>query len=345
MQGFNMGRYVPPDQEGLTTGNKLHNKHALGSRARHLKTTNSLIVRFEMPFAVWCTTCSPHETLIGQGVRFNAEKKKVGNYYSTPVYSFRMKHGACGGLIEIRTDPQNTEYVVTEGGRRRDTGVGFGDVLGGEIVVKGKDEGGGDAFSKLEGKVEDKKRGASERDRILELQARQKRDWEDPYEKSRRLRRSFRVERKGLERREEEKEALRDKLSLGIDVVDEIESDRVRAGMVEFGGEGGRSARMKPLFFAAEGGEGKGKGTGKGVAADRKALLRGELAGNTRAVVDPFLSSDGSEWRPEVKRRKMATGKLGGGDTKEGVDGEAADAELVDVPRPAGLVDYVSDSD
>ncbi|RHZ47689.1 uncharacterized protein CDV56_100019, partial [Aspergillus thermomutatus] len=108
MQGFNMGRYVPPDQEGLTTGNKLAGKHPLGARARHLRTSGALVVRFEMPFAVWCTTCKPHETLIGQGVRFNAEKKKVGNYYSTPIYSFRMKHGACGGWIEIRTDPANT---------------------------------------------------------------------------------------------------------------------------------------------------------------------------------------------------------------------------------------------
>ncbi|KKK23067.1 DUF572 domain protein, partial [Aspergillus ochraceoroseus] len=99
MQGFNMGRYVPPDQEGLATGNKLAGKHALGPRARHLHTKGALIVRFEMPFAVWCTTCQPHETIIGQGVRFNAEKKKVGHYYSTPVYSFRMKHApAAGGL-------------------------------------------------------------------------------------------------------------------------------------------------------------------------------------------------------------------------------------------------------
>ncbi|PWY83676.1 DUF572-domain-containing protein [Aspergillus sclerotioniger CBS 115572] len=254
MQGFNMGRYIPPDLEGLTTPNALHKKHPLGARARH---PGSLTVRFEMPFAIWCTTCKPHETIIGQGVRFNAEKKKVGNYYSTPVYSFRMKHGACGGWIEIRTDPKNTEYVVTEGARRRDTGVGKEGVgEGGEIVIRdglaGFAEAGSDPFAKLEGKVEDKKRGESERDRILKLQERQARDWEDPYEKSRRLRRAFRVERKGLERREDGK-------------------------------------RMKTADLVAE----------------RKAMFRSELTGNTRAVVDPFLSSDGSAWRPEVKRRKL----------------------------------------
>src|SRR5438045_3043945 len=120
MQGFNMGKYVPPDLEGTTTGNKLHGKHALG--ARGAKASQGIItVRFEMPFPVWCTTC-PKPTIIGQGVRFNAAKKKVGMYFSTPIWSFRITHAACGGSIEIRTDPQNTAYVVHSGARARDYG-------------------------------------------------------------------------------------------------------------------------------------------------------------------------------------------------------------------------------
>ncbi|PWY65212.1 DUF572-domain-containing protein [Aspergillus heteromorphus CBS 117.55] len=369
MQGFNMGRYIPPDLEGTTTANALHKKHPLGARARHLHTKGSLIVRFEMPFAVWCTTCTPHETLIGQGVRFNAEKKKVGNYYSTPVYSFRMKHTACGGWIEIRTDPRNTEYVVHEGGRRRDLGDqgAEGAEGAGEIFVKTGAQGGKeDALAKLEGKVEDKRRGESERDRILELQSRQSRDWEDPYEMSRRLRRTFRVERKGLQAKEAEREALKDKMSLGIEVVDEIESDRVRAGMVDFGegvhgvGEGGRRARVKPLFFETgvdTAGGRKGKGTKAAqLVADRKAVFRSELTGNTRAVVDPFLASDGSEWRPDVKRRKLALasgGKAAGGTRDDAVAGdetahvvhESAEPAGTKTSGPVGLVDYATDSE
>jgi hypothetical protein len=48
-------------------------------------------------------TCSNH---IGMGVRYNAEKKKVGNYYSTPIYSFRCKCHLCDGWFEIQTDPK-----------------------------------------------------------------------------------------------------------------------------------------------------------------------------------------------------------------------------------------------
>ena len=100
MQGFNMGRYVPPDLEGTVSFNQASGKgHPLGARARKLKAEGVLIVRFECPFAIWCTHCRP-EQIIGQGVRFNAEKKKVGNYYSTPIWSFRFKHTICSGWLE-----------------------------------------------------------------------------------------------------------------------------------------------------------------------------------------------------------------------------------------------------
>ena len=58
--------------------------------------------------------CSGH---IGQGVRYNAEKRKVGNYYSTPIYGFRCKCHLCQHWFEIRTDPEHTRYVVHEGAK------------------------------------------------------------------------------------------------------------------------------------------------------------------------------------------------------------------------------------
>ncbi|OJJ30343.1 hypothetical protein ASPWEDRAFT_32533 [Aspergillus wentii DTO 134E9] len=332
MQGFN--------QEGLTTGNKLAGKHPLGARARHLRTTGALVVRFEMPFAVWCTTCKPHETIIGQGVRFNAEKKKVGSYYSTPIYSFRMRHPQCGGWIEIRTDPKNTAYVVFEGGRKRDTGEdGDRALQPGEIAIRrvGEDEEKKDALAKLEGKVEDKRRAETETSRILDLQQRQSRDWNDPYEKSRRLRRTFRAERKGLEKAEANREAIKDKMSLGIDLVDETEEDRLRAGMVDFGPDGPNGAdmvgpdagasqvlRTRPMFETKGSSSalqrstesdrhGKSKRARPPKPADqlaqRKASFRNELTGNTRATVDPFLTHAETAWRPEVKRRKVVATK------------------------------------
>jgi coiled-coil domain-containing protein 130 len=95
-------------------------KHALGDRARKI-SQGILITRFELPFNIWwCVpiscygktlrllsrysgTCDAH---IGMGVRYNAEKRKIGNYYSTPIYAFRCKCHLCSGWFEIQTDPK-----------------------------------------------------------------------------------------------------------------------------------------------------------------------------------------------------------------------------------------------
>jgi hypothetical protein len=64
---------------------------------------NFLSNRFEMPYNIWCNTCGNH---IGMGVRYNAEKTKIGNYFTTPIYQFRMKCHLCDGHFEIKTDPK-----------------------------------------------------------------------------------------------------------------------------------------------------------------------------------------------------------------------------------------------
>ena len=119
MQGFNMGRYIPPEIEGTkVTANALHGRRPPGTRRG---AGGGQTVRFEMPFAIWCTHC-PRPTLIGQGVRFNAEKTRDGAYHTTPIWRFRMRHADCGGEIVVRTDPRNTAYEVLSGARKRDHG-------------------------------------------------------------------------------------------------------------------------------------------------------------------------------------------------------------------------------
>jgi coiled-coil domain-containing protein 130 len=301
MQGFNMGRYVPPDQEGLMSGNQLHGKHALGARANKI-SKGILTVRFEMPYPIWCTHC-PKPTIIGQGVRFNAEKKKVGNYLSTPIFSFRMKHVACGGWIEIRTDPKNTAYVVTEGARKRD--LGEDKVLEGDVKILTQEEREAlrdNAFAALEGKVEDKKRLEHSKLRLQELQELSE-QWEDPYERNKKLRRSFREGRKKREKEAGVTAALQDKMSLGLDLLPEHEDDVRRAGFIEFGEVGSdravNKAISKPLFGREEppakvrskGSKISRKRRAEDLAKRKTADIAAEIRGNTRAAMDPFLSN------------------------------------------------------
>lgn len=164
------------------TGNKLHGKKAAGLHG------SKQTVRFEMPFNIWCSTCEGH---IAQGVRFNAEKKKIGNYFSTPIFAFRMRHTVCSGWVEIRTDPQNTEYVVTEGAKKK--AADDEPTLGIIKIHDPADAAIEDPFAKAEKNVKDKteiKQGAA---RIAELRELNDRQWADPWEHSRKMRKVFRV--------------------------------------------------------------------------------------------------------------------------------------------------------
>ena len=299
MQGFNMGRYVPPEHEGTISANKLAGKHALGARANKIRD-GILTVRFEMPFAIWCDSCPP-ETIIGQGVRFNAEKKKVGNYHSTPIYSFRMRHPACGGWIEIRTDPQNTEYVVTEGARKRDYGewkderdeLGMVKVLTEEERQKRREN----AFAMLEGKAQDKLQAKTDADRIKQLKSYSNKSWEDPYTQNQRLRARFRPGRKLRQQKAAETEQIRDRYGLGIDLLEETEDDAKRARLVEFGSsvdgeETAMQATRRPLFQGPASKSKDKSGPAKGRKDKPRAsdVLAATLQSNTRAIMDPFLA-------------------------------------------------------
>ncbi|KAL1644962.1 Protein saf4 [Diplodia intermedia] len=239
MQGFNMGRYYPPSTSDAPTFN--NDQHPLGARARKLRTDGILVVRFEMPFA---------------GVRFNAEKRRVGAHHSTPVWEFALKHAACGGRIVVRTDPARAEYVVESGGRRRDYGDGRrgeegeeaeGEYYEGLLGGEGKKEiltpdevraRKGDAMARLEGRKGEKEKKAWEASRVEELRRLREKDWADPYAANKKLRRPFREQRKERLKDEGVKEALQERFGLGLEIVDEREEDRRRAKLVDFGGGG-----------------------------------------------------------------------------------------------------------
>lgn len=322
-----MGRYVPPEHEGVTSANALQKKHPLGSRGSkaHL---GILTVRFEMPFPIWCTTC-PKPTIIGQGVRFNAQKRKVGMYHSTPIWAFGIKHAACGGAIEIRTDPKNTAYVVTEGARKRDTGeerVGEGDTV--VLTEKEREERRGNAFVGLEGKVEEKARVEGARERINALME-DRRGWEDPYAANRRLRGGFREGRKGREREAKNVEGMKRRLGLEgseMEILEGTRGDEVRAELAFADVDVDTGKRE-------EGGKRGGKKTKKPRPEERKEMLAKTVGRNTRERMDPFLDGD----RVAGKGRAALGVKR-----KRGVEaGEAEPGSAAGAGK--GLVDYDSD--
>lgn len=259
-----------------------------------------------------------------------------------------MKHVTCGGWIEIRTDPKNTAYMVTEGAKKRDTGEDK--FQEGEIRITTEEERArleGDAFARLEGKVEDKQRTVNDKSRIEELYNEKDKDWDDPGEANRRLRKAFRVGRKEREKNGKTTEGLKEKMSLGMDLLDETEEDRQRAGLVEFGEFGGEGAIVKatsrPLFADTRTSEkslAKNIKTTKAASETekRRESLRNELAHNTRAVLDPFLSME--------KSNVQALGGVSSMKRKRKVEDRESVLkanENIDISRTPALVEYDSD--
>lgn len=216
-------KYYPPDFDPKVhrSLNAYHGSHPLRARARKLDQ-GILVIRFEMPFPIWCGGCSRH---IAKGVRFNAEKRKVGNYFTTDILEFVMKCATCKHKIVVQTDPKNSEYVVTEGGTRKEEGIPAGD---GRIVIEDeetRERRRADPLMDLEHKEQDSSKALADHERIAALQEAETFLSKNDYALSSKIRHERRVEKS-------KRVALQthaDAMGLGIELLEEHEDDGLAA--------------------------------------------------------------------------------------------------------------------
>ncbi|EPS42041.1 hypothetical protein H072_4044 [Dactylellina haptotyla CBS 200.50] len=359
--------YIPPDWDpSKGDWNKQAGKsHALGNRASKLSSQGVLTVRFETPFNIWCEHCNNH---IAQGVRFNAEKKKIANYYSTPIFSFRVKHTVCNGWIEIHTDPKNTTYKVVEGGKRQSEADPDR-----EGVIRIKDpeeiERLENPFAKLEQTKNDTAEKSQQAKRLDELARLSDRMWDDPYTHSQKVRRIFREEKKVRKEVEAEAEALRDKHSLAITILPETNEDIRQAKLVDFSdGQYEKAvdeAHSRPLFAGVEkiptkmtGKDGKPMLKKEIAMQQSRARLQNDLRRSTRQKIDPFLhdtfdptkkEQEGAEVGTWLKRKRPKPRDPSALDTEDGAELGIGQPDKIQVEplksSGLGLVEYGSDSD
>lgn len=204
-------KYYPPDYDPRAGGlNKWQGTHALRERARKIHL-GIIIVRFEMPFNIWCEGCNNH---VGMGVRYNAEKTKVGMYYTTPVFEFKMKCHLCDNHYVIKTDPgvsksdyvikhfsslnavlQNLEYVILSGARRQENR--WDPTQNEQVVPETKETQKrlfDDSMFNLEHGSDDQNTAESMKPRLVKLFNRNESIWNDDYTANCRLRSTFRVQ-------------------------------------------------------------------------------------------------------------------------------------------------------
>ncbi|VDI24189.1 coiled-coil domain-containing protein 130 [Mytilus galloprovincialis] len=224
-----VNKYYPPDWDpSKGSVNKHFGQHPLRDRAKKLGQ-GILVIRFELPYNIWCGGCN---SPVGMGVRYNAEKSKVGNYYTTPIYKFRMKCHLCDNYFEIQTDPKNHDYVILCGARRKEQRWDPKDNE--QIVPEDKatqKKLATDSMYKLEHGSDDKQRGKSVIKTIGQI-ADERNQYKDDYIINKIAREKFRNEKKAIKVTEEVDKELLLKSSLDISLVKETDEDKKLAGLL-----------------------------------------------------------------------------------------------------------------
>ncbi|XP_041357617.1 coiled-coil domain-containing protein 130 homolog [Gigantopelta aegis] len=253
-----VNKYYPPDwTPSKGSINQYVGQHPLRDRARKLGQ-GILVIRFELPYNIWCGGCNSH---VGMGVRYNAEKKKVGNYYSTPIYKFRMKCHLCPNYFEIQTDPQNHDYVILSGARRKEQR--WDPKENEQIVPEDKatqKKLATDAMYKLEHGSDDSQMSKSRMPNLADIEDTKEVHKED-YLLNKLARHKFREEKKLLQAVEAKDKALLVKSSLDIALVKETEEDKRIAGLMKYSvtesfeekqKERRKAIEKRPLFKTAK---------------------------------------------------------------------------------------------
>lgn len=140
-----LNKYYPPDFDP----SKL-------PRARRPKN-QQIKVRMMLPMSIRCTTCGNY---ISKGTKFNSRKEDVmgETYLGIQIFRFYFKCTKCSAELTMKTDPQNSDYVVESGASRNFEPWRERDEVVENEKRKREAEEMGDAMKSLENRTLDSKR-------------------------------------------------------------------------------------------------------------------------------------------------------------------------------------------
>ena len=134
---------------------------------------------------------------------FVPKKTHCGMYYTTKIWSFRMRTPCCQSLVEVRTDPKNRDYALISGAKRkRNQRIEVREDRGEEA------QGGPGAFDQLERSKEQLRAAAAADREIYDLHRHSNLTTLDNYKVNASMRKSHRAQRKKAKALVEEGKAL-----------------------------------------------------------------------------------------------------------------------------------------
>ncbi|RZC52630.1 hypothetical protein C5167_021053 [Papaver somniferum] len=140
-----LNKYYPPDFDP-------------GKLPRGIKPKNQQIeVRMMLPMSIRCNTCGNY---IYMGTKFNSWKEDVvgETYLGIKIFRFYFKCTRCSAELKMKTDPQNSDYVVESGATRNFEPWRAEDEEADKDRKKREQEEMGDSMKSLENRTLDSKR-------------------------------------------------------------------------------------------------------------------------------------------------------------------------------------------
>lgn len=140
-----LNKYYPPDFDPAKIPRRKQPKN------------QQMKVRMMLPMSIRCSTCGNY---IYKGTKFNSRKEDVvgETYLGIQIFRFYMKCTKCSAEISMKTDPQNSDYVVEFGASRNfEPWRAEDEALENEKQKRDKEEM-GDAMKSLENRTQDSKR-------------------------------------------------------------------------------------------------------------------------------------------------------------------------------------------
>lgn len=140
-----LNKYYPPDFDPAKIPRRRQPKN------------QQMKVRMMLPMSIRCNTCGNY---IYKGTKFNSRKEDVvgETYLGIQIFRFYFKCTKCSAELVMKTDPQNSDYVVESGATRNFEPWRAEDEAVENDSNKRKAEEMGDAMKSLENRTLDSKR-------------------------------------------------------------------------------------------------------------------------------------------------------------------------------------------